>query len=119
MVMMMAIIIRILGSRIGLAGLALMAALSWHFIDRTRAVRLCGERMATMIEREAVTAEIQALRARAATAERALRKLSQEALRAGQDARRAREELDAYETSSTVNPDCAVDGSVIRLLRNR
>jgi hypothetical protein len=116
---MMSILIRLATSRFGLAAIALMAALSWHYIDKAAAVRSAEEKLADEVTIQTLEAERDAARQQAEQAEAARDRLAGEVMRAAEDAAQLRKELEEYEQGTTVNPDGVVDGSVLERLRNR
>ena len=116
---MMTILIRLLGSKIGLIGIALSVALSWHYIDKAGAVRSAERELADKVLIESLTAQRDEANRRAALAELAKENLRLAVDAANQAAEEAEKELEQYAENTTQNHECVVDQSVIDRLRNR
>ena len=116
---MMAIAIRLLSSRVGLAVIALMAALSWHYIDKAAAVRNAKQALADRVLIETLTAERDEAERRAALAEMAKENLRLAVDQANEAARNAEKELEEYAATTTQNDAGLVDQPILDRLRNR
>lgn len=115
---MMSILIKLATSRLGLAVIALGAALSWHYIDKAGAVRSAQEELADDVTIRTLEAERDAARLAAEVAKAATDRLQGQIAEATARAAQDQREVEAYERDTTINPDGVVDQSVLERLRN-
>lgn len=116
---MMAIAIRLLSSRVGLAVIALMVALSWHYIDKAAALRTAKQALADRVLIETLTAERDEAERRAALAEVAKENLMLAVAAAEKAAEDAERELEEYAATTTQNDAGLVNQPILDRLRNR
>lgn len=106
-------------SRFGLAVMAFAAAMSWHYIDKASAVRNAKEALADQVTIETLQAERDAAMKRAAIANSANANLRDMIEQERAKYSLAQIELEEYEKSTSINPECVVDPGVAGRLLNR
>lgn len=105
--------------RFGLAAVALLMALTWHYTDKIAAVRSAEGALADRVEIAALTAERDAALRLAATTEAANKRLTLAVSAASEGEEKAKLELERYALSTEINPDCVVDDNFLEWLRSQ
>lgn len=111
-------LMKILTSRIGLIGVTLSIAMSWHYIDKANAVRSAQEELADDVTIRTLEAEIEASRLSAAVSKAASARLQGKIADARARDTQYQTELEEYENTTNVNDSCVVDKYVLERLHN-
>lgn len=114
----MAILARILGSRVGVVVILVLALFAWHKIDKTSAVRRAVVTYVAGVELSAAEAENEELARRAQISYIARQRLIADLGEITISAERTQRELEAYAKSNPVNANCVVDDSLLEWLRS-
>lgn len=119
MSIVLALLARLAGSKIGLMIMVAGGLFVIHTIDKAAAVREAREGYVQSVELDEAEAKVAEMERRAVVAEKAAEGHQEKMEAAAVEARRFAAELEEYRNATAVNSDCVVDGHFIGRLRSQ